>query len=110
MHSVKNRFMMRVKNISWDLYRRNFVSITTRDLLVFAACLVREHSSLKAFWYVAKNFRSMLEKRAEIMRRKRVSDEYIASWFRYQPVSHPAPKPSVKALARAAARVRSARG
>lgn len=26
------------------------------------------------------------------MRRKRVNDEYIASWFRYLPVSRPAPK------------------
>lgn len=110
MHSVKNRFLMRFKNISWDLYRRNLVSITARDILVVAACIIREHSSLRAFWTVAKNMRSLMEKRREIMRRKRVSDEYIASWFRYQPVSHPAPKPTVKSMARAAARLRSARG
>jgi len=110
MHSVKNRFLMRVKNISWDLYRRNFVSITARDLLVLVACLLREHSSLSAFWYLARNSGRMLEKRREIMKRKRVSDDYIASWFHYKPVSHPAPKPSVKALARAAARVRATRG
>ena len=36
MHSVKNRFLMRIKNMSPDLYRRNWFSITARDLLVVA--------------------------------------------------------------------------
>ena len=54
MHSVKNRFLMRIKNISWDLYRRNWAAITLRDLVVIGACLVREHSSLKAFWMVRR--------------------------------------------------------
>src|SRR5467141_132804 len=32
MHSVKNRFLMRIKNISGDLYWRNWFSITVREL------------------------------------------------------------------------------
>src|SRR5438309_8046630 len=69
MHSVKNRFLMRIKNMTGDLYRRNWFSITTRDVVVIACCLVREQSSLKAFAYVAKNWRRVLEKRREIMSR-----------------------------------------
>jgi len=92
MHSVKNRFLMRLKNMTGDLYRRNWMSITFRDVVVVGCCLVREHSSLKAFWYVARNWRRVLEKRAEIMRRRRVSDEYLASWFSYEPVAKPAPR------------------
>ena len=34
MHSVKNRFLLRIKNILRDLYRRNWFSITARDLVV----------------------------------------------------------------------------
>src|ERR1700681_1142310 len=34
MHSVKNRFLMRLKNMTPDLYRRNWFSITTRDFVV----------------------------------------------------------------------------
>src|ERR1700686_4149499 len=49
MHSVKNRFLMRIKNISGDIYWRNCFSITTRDLMVVGCCLLREHSSLRAF-------------------------------------------------------------
>ena len=64
MHSVKNRFLMRIKNMTPDLYRRNWLSITTRDLVVVGACLVREHTSLKAFWYLARNWRRVVAKRA----------------------------------------------
>src|SRR5579872_2661481 len=104
MHSVKNRFLMRAKNMTGDLYKRNWLSITARDLVVFGCCLVREQSSLQAFWYVARNWKRVMLKRQEIMKRRRVNDEYIASWFSYRPVSRPAPKPSAKLLAKNAAR------
>jgi GT2 family glycosyltransferase len=105
MHSVKNRFLMRVKNMTPDLYRRNWFSITLRDLVVVGCCLVYEHSSLKAFWYLAKNWKRVTEKRRSIMARRRVSDEYIADWFSYHPVSRPAKSPA-KLLSRS----RAARG
>src|ERR1700689_4118362 len=106
MHSVKNRFLMRVKNMTPDLYRRNWLSITGRDIVVLGACLLHERTSLKAFWYLARNWRRVLGKRGEIMRRRRAKDDYIASWFSYTPVSRPAPKPSARTLAKA----RAARG
>jgi len=106
MHSVKNRFLMRIKNMTPDLYRRNWVSITTRDLVVLSACLLREHTSLKAFWYMVRNWRRVKAKRQEIMKRRKAKDDYIASWFSYTPVSRPAPKPTARTLAKA----RAARG
>src|SRR5271154_155988 len=107
MHSVKNRFLMRIKNMTPDLYRRNWISITGRDLVVLGACLLNERSSLKAFTYLAKHMRSVMAKRKEIMRRRRAKDDYISSWFSYEPVSRPAPKPTARTLARAS---RSGRG
>ena len=89
MHSVKNRFLMRIKNITPGLYSRNLFSITFRDAVVLGCCLLREHSSLRAFTYVIKNWKRVFAKRREIMRRRRVTDEYIASWFNYEPVSLP---------------------
>jgi GT2 family glycosyltransferase len=106
MHSVKNRFLMRIKNITPDLYRRNWFSITMRDIVVVGCCLLREHSSLKAFWYLAKNWQRVVAKRKAIMSRRRTSDDYMASWFRFDPVSRPAPK----GVSRANARTRAARG
>jgi len=100
MHSVKNRFLMRIKNISPDLYRRNWFSITARDLAVVACCILWEHSSLKAFWLLGKNFRRVLDKRHRIQAASRVDDQYMASWFQYQPVSKQAPKKMVRMLQR----------
>ena len=106
MHSVKNRFLMRIKNMTPDLYRRNWLSITGRDLVVVGACLVREHTSLKAFVYLFRNWRRVLIKRRDIMKRRRAKDDYLASWFSFEPVSRPAPKPAARALPH----TRSARG
>lgn len=96
MHSVKNRFLMRIKNITFDVYRRNLFSILMRDLVVVGCCMLREHSSLKAFWYLAKSWKRAIAQRREIMARRRVDDEYLASWFAYHPVSHPAPRPTAR--------------
>ena len=96
MHSVKNRFLMRIKNISGDLYRRNFVSITARDAVVVVSCLLWEHTSLKALWFLARNWRRAVAKRHVIQARRRVDDQYMASWFQYAPVSKKAPKKLVR--------------
>jgi GT2 family glycosyltransferase len=100
MHSVKNRFLMRIKNISPDLYRRNWFSITSRDLVVVACCLVWEHSSLRAFWFLARNMRRLFAKRRLIQATRRVDDKYMAGWFQYQPVSIKAPRKMVRTLTR----------
>src|SRR5215471_6789789 len=100
MHSVKNRFLMRIKNMTPDLYRRNFFSITARDIVVVGACLLHEHTSLKAFTYLAQNLRRVLAKRKLIQATRRVDDQYIAAWFQYAPVSHKAPKKMVRVLSR----------
>ena len=102
MHSVKNRFLMRIKNISADLYWRNFVSITARDAVVVTCCLLWEHTSLKAFWYLAKGLKRVMGKRRLIQAKQRVDNEYMASWFKYAPVSRQAPKKMVRVLSRSA--------
>jgi GT2 family glycosyltransferase len=100
MHSVKNRFLLRVKNITWNVYRKNWLSITLRDLLVVGCCLIREQSSLKAFWFLAQNWKRVVAKRRVIMLRQRVNDDYIASWFSFDPVAKPAPRKFASATVR----------
>ncbi len=90
MHSVKNRFLMRINNLSGRQYLRHFFAITWRDLLVFGGCLLRERSSLRAFPIVLKNFPKSWRKRRVILARRRASDEYMARWFSRKPVSFPA--------------------
>jgi GT2 family glycosyltransferase len=100
MHSVKNRFLMRIKNMTPDLYRRNWFSITVRDCIVFGCCLLYEHTSLKAFSFLIRNWRRLWGKRRQIMQRRRVSDDYMARWFRYDPVAEPAPNVELAPVAR----------
>ena len=100
MHSVKNRYLLRVKNMTNDLYRRNWFAITLRDGVVLTACLVRELNSLRAFPLVASCYPRLKEKRHKIMKKRRVSDAYMAAWFSYEPVSYPASHLAPKAIAR----------
>lgn len=92
MHSVKNRWLLRIKNMTGRVYGRFWVRITLRDAIVVGACLTREFSSLPGFLFVAKRWRTTWKKRSEIMRRKRVDDAYLASWISPEPVSIPAPE------------------
>ncbi len=85
MHSVKNRFLLRIKNMSGGLYRRFWLPTTARDLLVIGGCLLREPRSLPAFWRVARCFPRALRWRRSIMSRRRVTDESLARWFSAQP-------------------------
>src|SRR5205085_5963109 len=101
MHSVKNRFLMRVKNMSSDLYRRNWFSITCRDVVVISCCALWEHTSLKAFWFLAKNWSRVVAKRRIIQQRQRADNDYIASWFSFKPVSKPTPKKFAASISRA---------
>ncbi|MGH9638833.1 MAG: glycosyltransferase family 2 protein, partial [Bryobacteraceae bacterium] len=57
MHSVKNRWLMRIKNMTGDLYRRHWLAITLRDCAVIGGCLLFEFRSLRAFGIVIRNWR-----------------------------------------------------
>jgi GT2 family glycosyltransferase len=91
MHSVKNRFLMRIKNVDAGLYLRHFLPITLRDILVIGGCLFTETSSLRAFPIVLRAWAEMMRKREEIMRRRRVDSKYMSAWFSNEPVSLQAP-------------------
>jgi GT2 family glycosyltransferase len=92
MHSVKNRFLMRIKNMTGDLYRRYWWQVSMRDVVVVSCCVLYEHYSLRAFWRLIELWQRTWSKRRFIMARKRVSDEYMAGWFHFEPVSRPGPK------------------
>ncbi|MGK2857590.1 MAG: glycosyltransferase [Thermoanaerobaculia bacterium] len=81
MHSVKNRFLLRLKNEGAGLAARHAVFEIPRDLVVAGAALTIERSSLPAFAWLWKNRASILAKRSEIQRRRRVEDRDLARWF-----------------------------
>jgi GT2 family glycosyltransferase len=82
LHSVKNRFMMRIKNEGPYLALRNAPFELARDLVTIGAVLTIERSSLPAFAWLWRNRKRILGKRREIQSRRRVSDRALARWFR----------------------------
>ncbi len=88
-HSVKNRWLLRIKNTTASLYRRFWWRVTLRDMAVIGGCLLREWGSLGAFLDVMKLWNRTWAKRRIIMARRRASDRELATWFSFQPVSFP---------------------
>ena len=82
MHSVKNRFLLRLKNESLYLALRNAPFELPRDLVAIAAVLTIERTSAPALTWIWRNRARVLAKRREIQRRRRVSDRELAEWFR----------------------------
>jgi GT2 family glycosyltransferase len=85
MHSVKNRWLLRIKNMTGPLYRRYWLAITWRDIVVVAGCLLREFSSLRAFPLLARAWPRAWKKRRLIMQRRRATDDSLSGWFRSTP-------------------------
>jgi GT2 family glycosyltransferase len=96
MHSVKNRFLMRVNNVTPDLYRRYWLRVTLRDLLVVAGCLLSEPASLAAFWRLTAALGRARRKRRWIMERRKATDGYLAGWFTGQPAGRAEPVDSAE--------------
>jgi GT2 family glycosyltransferase len=82
MHSVKNRFLLRLKNEGLYLALRNAPFELARDLIVIIAALTIERTSLPAFAWLWRNRARVLAKRREIQRRRKVRDHELARWFR----------------------------
>jgi len=82
MHSVKNRFLLRLKNEGAYLALRNLPFELARDLVVLFAAFTVERSSLPAVSWLWRNRARVLAKRREIQRRRKVSDRELARWFR----------------------------
>lgn len=80
-YSVRNRFLLRLKNQTWRHAARFVVPGLARDAQVIGYVLLRERSSLPGLWDVCRLLPRMLTKRRNIMRRRRATDSAVARWF-----------------------------
>jgi GT2 family glycosyltransferase len=81
MHSVKNRFLMRAKNMDGNLFMFCFPAITIRDAGILAYILLKERSSLEAFRILWKKRKLTRKKRDDIQSRRKVFGKDISRWF-----------------------------
>ena len=85
LHSVKNRFLLRINNAGAKHLRATFPRTFFRDAVVVGGCLTVERTSLEALRWLAVNRGRLLEKRAEIQGRRTASDEDVLRWFTDDP-------------------------
>ncbi len=89
MHSFKNRYLLRIKNMDCGTYIRFLIPITLRDIGIMAYVLVREWSSFRGIPIILRAFPSMWARRKSIQSRRRVAPCQIRSWFSQGPVAKP---------------------
>jgi GT2 family glycosyltransferase len=80
-HSVKNRFLLRLNNMTRSLYLRDFVPITIRDAAVIGYVLLREWTSIRGLLYVLQHWPRLWKKRRLIQSRKRTQGPDLDRWF-----------------------------
>jgi GT2 family glycosyltransferase len=85
LHSVKNRFLLRINNAGGQHLMSTFGGTLLRDLVVVGGCLTIERSSYPGLQWLATNRRRLLEKRAEIQSRRSRSDRDLLPWFTSDP-------------------------
>jgi GT2 family glycosyltransferase len=85
LHSVKNRFLLRINNAGREHLRSTFPQTFARDLLVVGGCLTVERTSWLALRWLAENRERLLGKRAEIQGKRTVPDRELLRWFTPRP-------------------------
>jgi GT2 family glycosyltransferase len=81
-HSVRNRFLMQIKNVTPDLYARVFVPATLRDLVVVAGVILLERQSRSGLSAVIRNLPQVLRARRDIQGRRRAAAIPLRHWVR----------------------------
>jgi GT2 family glycosyltransferase len=89
MHSTKNRFLMRIKNLTPGVARRTRWPTLERDLGILGYVLLREQASLPGLWFVLATWRRQQAKRKVIQAKRRVDDAELAQWFNDGPTAFP---------------------
>jgi GT2 family glycosyltransferase len=86
LHSVKNRFLLRINNAGKGHVRATFLPTFARDALVVGGVAAFERSSWPALRWLAENRPRLEEKRRSIQARRRVPDHELLRWFVPDPV------------------------
>lgn len=80
-HSLKNRYLIRVKNESLLIFLILFPFTMIYEIMIFLYCILFERYSLKSYVFFIKNLPLSLKWRKNTLKYKKVSSFYILSFF-----------------------------
>jgi len=86
-HSLKNRYLIRMKNMDRSVWRKCFPYMWLRDIGILFYVLSVERTSLAAYGEVKRLRPRTRMKRALIQAGRRTSPASLARWFSFQPVA-----------------------
>ena len=81
MHSFKNRFLLRIKDMDLGTYARFFIPITIRDAAALAYVLLRERSSLPGIALLIRTLPHAWSCRRSLKKRRKISAREMRYWF-----------------------------
>jgi GT2 family glycosyltransferase len=84
LHSLKNRYLLRLYHQTAGNLLRTFFPTLIRDLAALGWVLLREHSSLAAYAWLWRHRRDILRRRRLIQGRRTVPPAAIDRWFGVQ--------------------------
>ena len=84
-HSLKNRYLMRMKNLDSGVRRTCFPYMWIRDLGIFVYVLFFEWNSLPAYREVWRLRYKFQKKREHVQSTRSVSPDTLADWFSFTP-------------------------
>ena len=88
MHSVKNRFLLRIKNQTALEVIALLLPSLWRDLQVVGYVLLFERTSLPGLAFIARHRHRILSKRKWIQSRRKVTAGQMLRWFRRDPACY----------------------
>ncbi len=86
VESMKNRFMVRIKNMSWRQFFIMALPMFVWDTLLFGYTLLKQPYAFKGLWELGKLMPQNIKKRKHIFRHAYVPDSSIRRWFKFHPV------------------------
>jgi GT2 family glycosyltransferase len=81
MHSFKNRFLLRIKNMDWGTYARFFIPIVIRDVAALIYVLLYERSSLPGVSLLIRTFPRTYSRRKSLKARRKITPREMRKWF-----------------------------
>jgi GT2 family glycosyltransferase len=82
VHAVKNRYLLLLKNESWDGWRRDWLRMIWYDLRALSYLCLFEQRSLWAFILLRRVWARALDWRQQIWQRVQVDPLEMLAWFR----------------------------